>query len=636
MRISRSADRAPSWSGASSVSRASSEPSRAAALARRVATASSRLRPSARRPSPSSADCSRPRSSRTSSAAAWKVPRVAGRTRSCCTAISTSRTALASTPTTPSSSRAARCREVAPARGRRSSLAVTHLFLSVAPAWLARVRVCRVRVCRVRVCRVAEGGAYAPVGRSRRAAGPATGLAVERPAGGARPLVPGTRAGSASCAGPGRGPDPTGRVCTSRSADAGVQHHARMASPAPRHPADSHDRLRVQGARVNNLRDVSLELPKRRLTVFTGVSGSGKSSLVFGTLAAESQRLLNETHSAFVQGFLPTVPRPDVDLHRRAHHGGPGRPASARRRPAVHRGHRDRRRRAAAHPVQPARAAARRPAAGLLVQRALDERGRCGDGREGGPHGQGATQLQRRRRHVPALRGTRVGRRHRPHRPVRRGPVAGRGRHHRARLLDGRLVRPHLPRLRLVRPGQAGAGLHQQGARRPPLQGGDEDQGRRRQPHLPRAGATGAEVAAVQGRRGAPAAPAGLRRAGRHVPDLPGLRRHPADRGGPVLEGGRPEHRRRLPPAGERARRVGPGAGRAVGGAAAAVARRGARRLPRDRPGLPDPGAAGRIAVRRRGAADPDGPPPRLGPHRRHVRVRRADRGTAPARRPRG
>ncbi|MBZ4371908.1 excinuclease ABC subunit UvrA [Corallococcus sp. AS-1-6] len=78
--------------------------------------------------------------------------------------------------------------------------------------------------------------------------------------------------------------------------------------------ADSHDLIRVQGARENNLKDVSVELPKRRLTVFTGVSGSGKSSLVFGTIAAESQRLINETYSAFVQGFMPTLGRPEVDV----------------------------------------------------------------------------------------------------------------------------------------------------------------------------------------------------------------------------------------------------------------------------------------------------------------------------------
>ncbi|GLW94889.1 excinuclease ABC subunit A [Actinokineospora globicatena] len=87
----------------------------------------------------------------------------------------------------------------------------------------------------------------------------------------------------------------------------------RTQAPA-QHAADSHDLIRVHGARVNNLKDVSVEIPKRRLTVFTGVSGSGKSSLVFGTIAAESQRLINETYSAFVQGFMPTQARPDVDV----------------------------------------------------------------------------------------------------------------------------------------------------------------------------------------------------------------------------------------------------------------------------------------------------------------------------------
>ncbi|GAA4521699.1 MULTISPECIES: excinuclease ABC subunit UvrA [Nonomuraea] len=84
-------------------------------------------------------------------------------------------------------------------------------------------------------------------------------------------------------------------------------------SPEP-HAADTHDLIRVHGARVNNLKDVSIEIPKRRLTVFTGVSGSGKSSLVFSTIAAESQRLINETYSAFVQGFMPVLARPEVDV----------------------------------------------------------------------------------------------------------------------------------------------------------------------------------------------------------------------------------------------------------------------------------------------------------------------------------
>ncbi|RUQ07514.1 MULTISPECIES: excinuclease ABC subunit UvrA [unclassified Microbacterium] len=83
---------------------------------------------------------------------------------------------------------------------------------------------------------------------------------------------------------------------------------------AAEHPADTHDLIRVQGARENNLKDVSVDIPKRRLTVFTGVSGSGKSSLVFDTIAAESRRMIDETYSAFVQGFMPSVPRPDVDV----------------------------------------------------------------------------------------------------------------------------------------------------------------------------------------------------------------------------------------------------------------------------------------------------------------------------------
>ena len=91
----------------------------------------------------------------------------------------------------------------------------------------------------------------------------------------------------------------------------------RMATTPPsgaQHPADTHDTIRVRGARENNLRDVSVDIPKRRLTVFTGVSGSGKSSLVFSTIAAESQRMINETYSAFVQNFMPSLARPDVDV----------------------------------------------------------------------------------------------------------------------------------------------------------------------------------------------------------------------------------------------------------------------------------------------------------------------------------
>src|SRR4051812_6029938 len=104
------------------------------------------------------------------------------------------------------------------------------------------------------------------------------------------------------------------RPLPSRRSEGAVMTTAHDTRPGPTSGGDAHDVIRVLGARVNNLKDVSIEIPKRRLTVFTGVSGSGKSSLVFGTIAAESQRLINETYSAFVQGFMPTLARPDVDV----------------------------------------------------------------------------------------------------------------------------------------------------------------------------------------------------------------------------------------------------------------------------------------------------------------------------------
>ncbi|MEV0846282.1 excinuclease ABC subunit UvrA [Streptomyces sp. NPDC049954] len=109
-----------------------------------------------------------------------------------------------------------------------------------------------------------------------------------------------------------RSTDPgTPSTTARRAADGQAPHAAEGRAP---HAADSHELIRVHGARVHNLKDVGVEIPKRRLTVFTGVSGSGKSSLVFGTIAAESQRLINDTYSAFVQGFMPTLARPEVDV----------------------------------------------------------------------------------------------------------------------------------------------------------------------------------------------------------------------------------------------------------------------------------------------------------------------------------
>ena len=140
------------------------------------------------------------------------------------------------------------------------------------------------------------------------------------------------------------------------------------------HPADTHDFIEVRGARENNLKDISLSIPKRRLTVFTGVSGSGKSSLVFGTIAAESQRMINETYSAFVQGFMPTLARPEVDVLSGITTAIIVDQERMGANVALHRRHRDRRERDAAHPLQPPRAAARRLAAGVLVQHPLRER----------------------------------------------------------------------------------------------------------------------------------------------------------------------------------------------------------------------------------------------------------------------
>ena len=130
----------------------------------------------------------------------------------------------------------------------------------------------------------------------------------------------------------------------------------------------------MHGARVNNLKDVSVEIPKRRLTVFTGVSGSGKSSLVFGTIAAESQRLINETYSAFVQGFMPTLARPEVDVLEGLTTAIIVDQERIGRRPPLHGRHRHRRQRDAAHPVQPARGAAHRLAQRVLLQRPLGPR----------------------------------------------------------------------------------------------------------------------------------------------------------------------------------------------------------------------------------------------------------------------
>ena len=238
------------------------------------------------------------------------------------------------------------------------------------------------------------------------------------------------------------------------------------------------------------------------------------------------------------------------------------------------------------------------------------------------------------RRHVSALRGDGLGHRLRPVGALRRQQVAQRGRAHHPRLQHGGLVRPHLPRLRLLRSRQADPQVQQEGTARPALQGADQDQGRRDQPDLPRADPADPEVVPLQGRRRAAAAHPRLRGAGGDVHDLPRVRRHPAQQGGPVVEDQGEEHRRRLLDADQRPGRLGPGPQRTVGGAAARRAAASPRLVRGDRAGLPLAGPAVRHAVGRRGAAHQDDPPPRLLAHRRHLRLRRAHHRAAPARHP--
>ena len=309
------------------------------------------------------------------------------------------------------------------------------------------------------------------------------------------------------------------------------------AQPPARHDADSHDLIRVHGARVNNLKDISVEIPKRRLTAFTGVSGSGKSSLVFSTIAAESQRLINETYSAFVQGFMPTLARPDVDVleglttaiivdqERMGSNPrstvGTATDADAMLRILFSR----------------LGAAAHRLAGRVLVQRRLGPRERRDHRRARRQDHHQERELQPRRRHVPALRGPRIGQRLRPVRALRRQQVAQRGRAHDPGLQHGRLVRPDLPRLRLLRSRQADQEVQQARAPRPALQGADQDQGRGDQPDLRGPDPEDREVDAVQGRRRDAAPHPRLRGEGGGVHDLPRLRRHAGSARRPARRG---------------------------------------------------------------------------------------------------
>ena len=334
------------------------------------------------------------------------------------------------------------------------------------------------------------------------------------------------------------------------------------------HVADSHDLIRVQGARENNLKDVSVELPKRRLTVFTGVSGSGKSSLVFGTIAAESQRLINETYSAFVQGFMPTLARPEVDVLDGL---------------------------TTAIIVDQERMGANpRSTVGTATDANAMLRilfSRLGKPHIGSPNAysfnvpsvkaSGAITIERGgKTKTEKATFNRLG--GMCPRCEGMGSVTD---FDLSALYDDSLS---LDEGALTIPGYSmdgwygrifsGAGfdmdkpiaeftkkeLHEAA-----LRGADQDQGRGDQPDLRGRDPQDPEVDALQGRRGDAAAHPRLRGAGGDVHDLPRVRRHPAQQGGPVVEDQGEEHRRRLRDADQRPGRLGPGARRAVGGPAA-------------------------------------------------------------------
>ena len=402
---------------------------------------------------------------------------------------------------------------------------------------------------------------------------------------------------------------------------------------APPSRADSHDLIRVQGARENNLKDVSVELPKRRLTVFTGVSGSGKSSLVFATIAAESQRMINETYSAFVQGFMPSLARPEVDVleglttaiivdqERMGANPrstvGTATDANAMLRILFSR--------VGKPHIGPPTAFAfnvpTRTASGVMkteksggreekqvVQNAVYQGGMC-------PRCEGMGNVSDF--DLTALYDESKS------------------------LADGALTVPGYSMDGWYGRIFAGAGLPMD---KPIAQftkkelekllycGAGQDQGRGHQPHLRGPDPQDPEVDAVQGRRGDAAARPPVRRARDHLHDLPRLRGHPAHPGSPVVEDQGQEHRRAVPDADQRPRRVDARPRRAGGRPAGRRAAAPARLVRRDRPGLPVARPARGHAVRGRGAAHEDDPPPRLLADRRHLRVRRAHHRAAPAR----
>ncbi len=417
------------------------------------------------------------------------------------------------------------------------------------------------------------------------------------------------------------------------------------------HVADSHDLIRVHGARVNNLKDVSVEIPKRRLTVFTGVSGSGKSSLVFGTIAAESQRLINETYSAFVQGFMPTLARPEVDVLE----GLTTAIIVDQQRMGADP-------RSTVGTATDANAMLRilfsrlgQPHIGSPNAFSFNVASVSGAGavtlERGGQDGEGAAQLQHHRRHVPALRGPGHGLRHRPDPALRRHQVAQRGRAHRSpatraggwncRLYSASgFFDPDKPIRKYTKKScttsyitstrTSRSASHQEGAARlPPRAGQDEDRGINMtyEGLIPRIQKSmlSKDKEAMQ-----PHIRAFVERAVTFTacPECGGTRLSEAARSSKDQGD---QHRRGVRDADQRPGRV---------GRAASTSRRWRRCSPRCRQTLDSFAEIGLgylvarpavgHAVGRRGAARQDDPPARLLAHRRHLRLRRADDRAAP------
>ena len=357
--------------------------------------------------------------------------------------------------------------------------------------------------------------------------------------------------------------------------------------PPAAHAADSHDLIRVHGARENNLKDVSLELPKRRLTVFTGVSGSGKSSLVFDTIAAESQRLINETYSAFVQGFMPTLARPDVDVLDGLT--------------------------TAIIVDQQRMGADPRSTVGTATDANAMLRilfSRLGQPHIGSPQafsfnvasisGAGAVTLERGGQTVKERRSFSITGGMCP-RCEGRGAVSDIDL---AELYDdGKSLNEGALTIPGYTPGGWGYRLYSESGfydpdkpigkftkkelQRLPVPRAGPDEDRRHQPDLRGPGPAAAAVHPVEGPRGDAAAHPGVRGPRRHLHHLPRLRRHPAVRARQVLEDQRDQHRRRVRDADQRPGRVGRRARRAVGGAAARLAAAHPRLVHRDRARLP-------------------------------------------------